>query len=93
MLRRPVEFTQYASEAYRDRLKELAACCSMSGVGNCYDNAVVESFFDTLKTEALDETRLQVHEELVSYIEGFYNLRRRHSFLGGLSPVEFEKAA
>ncbi len=88
--------SQYASEAYQDRLEELAACCSMSGVGNCYDNAVVESFFDTLKTEALDgafETRQQAHEALVSYIEGFYNLRRRHSFLGGLSPVAFERAA
>ena len=88
--------SQYASKDYQDRLEALDFRCSMSGVGNCYDNAVAESFFDTLKTEALDgvlETRQQANDTLVSFIEGFYNLRRRHSTLAGLSPAAFENAA
>jgi len=88
--------SQYASGDYRDRLRELGFECSMSGVGNCYDNAVVESFFDSLKTEWLDrpfETRWQAHEAVFSYIEGFYNLRRQHSTLGYLSPAAFEDGA
>ncbi len=95
-LRRPLEPNQYASKAYQDRLAELRFRCSMSGVGNCYDNAVLESFFDTLKTEAWDrpfETRQRAHDEAVSYLEGFYNLRRQHSTLGFLSPAAFERAA
>jgi len=88
--------SQYASHTYRDRLDELLYRCSMSGSGNCYDNAVVESFFDTLKTEELDgvyATRQQAHEAVFSYVEGFYNLRRKHSTLGGLSPADFEAQA
>lgn len=67
----------------------------MSGKGNCYDNAVVESFFATLKTEEVDgatyETRQQARTSIFSYIEGFYNPKRRHSSLGLLSPNDFER--
>ena len=66
---------------------------SMSGKGNCCDNAVVESFFATLKTEEVDgtnyETRQQVETSILSYLEGFYNVKRRHSSLGFLSTDDF----
>jgi len=69
----------------------------MSGKGNCYDNAVVETFFKTLKAELIWrntwQTRKQVQMALYNYINGFYNPKRRHSTLGGLSPMAFEKKA
>ena len=88
--------SQYASTEYQAQLAELRFRCSMSGVGNCFDNAVVESFFDTLKTEVWDrpfETRREAHEAVLYYIEGFYNLKRQHSTLGYVSPAVFERAA
>ncbi len=70
--------------------------CSMSAKGNCYDNAVVESFFHTLKTELVYQThyqtRKQAKESIFEYIEGFYNCKRLHSYLGYMSPNEFEKS-
>ena len=67
----------------------------MSGKGNCYDNAVVESFFVTLKTEGVEgahyETRQQAKTSIFSYLESFYNAKRRHSSLGFLSPDDFER--
>ena len=67
---------------------------SMSRCGNCHDNAVVESFFKTLKAELIWrrrwETRRQAEIALFEYINGFYNTRRRHSYLGGISPLAFE---
>ena len=67
----------------------------MSGKGNCYDNAVVETFFKTLKAELIWRsvwlTRRQVELALFEYINGFYNPRRRHSTLGGKSPLAFER--
>ena len=70
----------------------------MSRPGNCWDNAVVESVFATLKTELLVNahpysTRQDVRTEIFAYLEGFYNRSRRHSTLGYLSPVEFEQRA
>jgi len=66
----------------------------MSRRGNCWDNAVVESFFGTLKTELIHErefaTRLAAKSAITEYIEGFYNARRRHSSLGYVSPLMFE---
>jgi len=86
--------TQYASQEYRELLTNHDLKASMSGVGNCYDNAVVESFFSTLKRELVYHSKYQSHEEaaqsLFEYIEVFYNRRRRHSTLGYLSPLEFE---
>lgn len=86
---------QYTSEAYQNLLAANGIACSMSGTGNCYDNAVAESFFHTLKTESVSFTRYATREEAKSsifeYIEVFYNNQRRHSTLGYLSPTEFER--
>jgi putative transposase len=69
--------------------------CSMSGKGNCYDNAPMESWFKTLKVERVNTrryaTRAQARSDVFSYIETFYNPRRRHSSLGYVSPREFER--
>ena len=85
---------QYASAAYRAALAARGVTVSMSRRGNCYDNAVVESFFSTLKRELIDRQpwgrRLALQVALAQYIEGWYNPVRRHSRLGYLSPVAFE---
>ncbi len=85
---------QYASQAYRDVLAEHGIQCSMSRKANCWDNAVAESFFGTLKTELVHrtrwKTRLAARTAIFEYIEVFYNRQRRHSHLGYLSPVEYE---
>jgi putative transposase len=69
---------------------------SMSGKGNCYDNAMVETFFKTLKSELVWRTAFQTRAEaigaLARYIDGFYNPRRRHSALGFISPTQFERS-
>ncbi len=86
---------QYASTGFRTALKANGIRQSMSGKGNCYDNAVVESFFATLKTEEIEDadyqTRQQAKTGIFSYLEGFYNTKRRHSSLGYLSPNDFER--
>jgi transposase InsO family protein len=85
---------QYASSAQRALLAIYQITASMSRKGNCYDNALAESFFATLKTEAFTQaatqTKDQIKRELFDYIEAFYNTRRFHSALGFQSPVEFE---
>ena len=85
---------QYASEDYRRILNQHGIDASMSGRGNCYDNAVVESFFGTLKTELVNEadyaTRDQACQSLFEWIEVVYNRQRRHSALEYLSPEAFE---
>jgi len=84
----------YASRDYQNLLKQHSLSCSMSRKGECLDNAVAESFFGTLKTELVDDedykTKDEAKRSLFHYIETFYNRRRKHSFLGYLSPVEFE---
>jgi transposase InsO family protein len=86
--------SQYASGAYQDALADLGVVCSMSRKGNCWDNAVAESFFATLKTELVYTrrfaTRAEAREAIFEFVEVFYNRRRRHSTLGYASPVEFE---
>ncbi len=86
--------SQYASGDYQKALDELGVVCSMSRKGNCWDNAVAESFFATLKTELVYLTKFKTREEakraIFDFIESFYNHRRRHSTLGYVSPVEFE---
>jgi putative transposase len=71
--------------------------CSVSRKGNCWDNAVMESFFSTLKTELVHERDFATHESakatLFEFIEMFYNRKQRHSSLGYLSPSDFEKTA
>jgi putative transposase len=85
--------SQYTSDAYRDQLAGLECQVSMSRTGNCYDNAVAESFFATLKTEcaaARFESKAEARSAIFAYIEGWYNRQRLHSSLGYLSPVEYE---
>lgn len=83
----------YASEDYQDQLTAHGITCSMSRTGDCYDNAVMEAFFSTLKTELADAfaSHGQAKRELFDYIEAFYNTRRRHSTLHYVSPAEFER--
>jgi transposase InsO family protein len=85
----------YASEDYRTRLEQHGITCSMSRRGNCYDNAVIESWFSTVKSEEAERFESYAHakEALFDYIEVFYNQRRRHSTLGHISPAEFERRA
>lgn len=87
---------QYASAAYRQRLAAAEMQCSMSRVGNCWDNAMVESFFATLKIELGPQvwwpTRAAARSAVVTFIEGWYNRQRRHSALGYVSPVAYEAA-
>ena len=87
--------SQYASDHYQRVLASEGIVCSMSEVGQCWDNAPVESFFGRLKCEvASDEmfaTRAQAKAELFEYLEVFYNRVRRHSSLGFLSPVDYER--
>ena len=86
---------QYASNEFRARLKTNDIQCSMSRKGDCWDNAVAESFFHTLKVELTHgktyNTRQQAKTAIFEYIEEFYNRQRRHSYLGYLSPDEYEK--
>ena len=89
--------SQYASGDYQKELERRGIVCSMSRKGDCWDNAVVESFFATLKRELVDRhrfvTRAQAIQAIFEYIEVFYNRQRRHSHLGYLSPEQFERAA
>jgi transposase InsO family protein len=86
---------QYACDAYQELLTRHGLQPSMSRRGNCYDNAVTESFFGTLKTELVHHeryaTREAARQNLFEYIEVFYNRRRRHSSLGYVSPLEYEQ--
>ena len=83
----------YASEDYRDRLAARGLVCSMSRRGNCYDNAVMESFFSTVKSELADQfaSFADAKMELFDYVEVFYNQQRRHSSAGRISPAAYEK--
>ena len=89
--------TQYASYAFRDLMEQYGFVQSMSSSGNCYDNAIMESFFHTLKTELIYfekyQTRREAQGSVFEYIEVFYNRVRKHSSLNYCSPVEFEKRA
>lgn len=89
--------SQYTSEQFQSLLAEHGIECSMSRRGNCWDNAVAESFFSTMKTERTDRktyrTRDEARADVFDYIELFYNPRRRHSTLGYLSPMEYERQA
>ena len=85
---------QYASQTLRDQLKRAGVTMSMSRKGNPWDNAMMESFFGSLKTEWIDTefaTEEEASMEVFKYIEMFYNPTRRHSALGYLSPTEYER--
>lgn len=86
--------SQYGSDDYQKLLTRHGFVISMSGKGNCYDNAMVETLFKTLKSELIwrthYKTRTQAETEIGHDIDGFYNPRRRHSALGYKSPIQFE---
>jgi putative transposase len=86
---------QYTSYAFGKRCREAGVRPSMGSVGDCYDNAMCESFFATLETELIDRQKFQSRSEarmaVFDFIEGWYNPRRRHSSLGYVSPARFEQ--
>ena len=88
--------SQYTSEDFQRLLADQGITCSMSKRGDCWDNAAIESFFSTLKTERTNRKRYRTRDEaradVFDYIERFYNPRRRHSTLGQVSPDQFERA-
>jgi len=88
---------QYASAEYRKMMQSAGFRASMSRRADCYDNAPMESFFHTLKTELVHHqhyaTREEARRDIFAYIEGFYNRTRRHSAIGYLSPIEMELKA
>ena len=87
--------TQYTSIAFGVRCKEAGVRPSLGSVGDCYDNAMCESFFATLECELLQRRRFRTQAEarmaVFEFIEAWYNPHRRHSDLGQLSPMNFEK--
>lgn len=89
--------SQYASDHVQHMLREHGITCSMSRKGNCWDNAVMESFFHSLKVECVHHERYQTRDEakqsIFNYIEVFYNRQRKHSYLGYQSPENYEKLA
>ena len=104
-IRRPAEglthhsdrAAQYASGDYRTTLQDAGFLASMSRKADCYDNAPMESFFHTLKTELVHHrqyaTRAEAQRDIFAYIEGFYNRTRRHSAIGYISPIAMELKA
>jgi len=87
--------SQYASICYQSQLQQCGMLASMSRKGDCYDNAMAESFFATLKAECVDHqsytTRIEARQDIFLYIEQFYNRKRLHSALGYVSPLIFEE--
>lgn len=103
-IRRPREYicifhsdrgSEFASHSVQMTLIENGFIQSMSGKGNCYDNAVTESFFATVEKEKLQQMKLETRKitrtEIFCYIEGWYNRKRKHSYLGNISPMQFEE--
>ena len=88
--------SQYTSLTFGNRCRDAGIALSMGSIGDCYDNAMAESFFASLECELLDQTTFRNHAEakaeLFRYIEGWYNTHRRHSAIGQRSPVNFEEA-
>jgi putative transposase len=96
-LRRPFESAQYTSEQFQKLMADHGIICSMSRSGNVWDNAAMDSFFSSLKTERTARktyrTRDEAKAHVFDYIERFYNAKRRHSTTGYRSPMEFEMQA
>jgi putative transposase len=97
VLRGPIESAQYASHKYRSALAAADITASMSRKADCFDNAPMESFFHTLKTELVHHREYQTHAEakldVFAYIEGFYNRTRLHSAIGYIAPIQMELKA
>src|SRR5712692_4630708 len=95
MLRRPFESAQYTSLAFGQRCREAGVRPSMGSVGDCFDNAMCESFFATLECELLDRSRFRTQVEarmaVFEFIEGWYNPHRRHSALDYHTPINYER--
>jgi putative transposase len=95
VLRRPIESAQYTSEQFQRLMADHGVICSMNHSGNVWDNAAMESFFSSLKTERtarkVYRSRNEAKADVFDYIERFYNPKRRHSTIGYLSPMEFER--
>ena len=93
-LRRPLEPEQFASWVFTDRARASGLVPSMGSVGDCYDNAMIESFWSRMQVELLDRhrwrTRMELANAIFDYLEIWHNRRRRHSSLGMLPPIEFE---
>ena len=87
--------SQYCSNAFQKALKIHQMLSSMSRTGDCWDNAVAENFFESLKTERVFfnnyQTREEAKKDIFDYIEIFYNSKRRHSYLGNISPKKYEE--
>jgi putative transposase len=96
VLQRPVELAQYTSWAFTENVRRLGLISSMGTVGDCYDNAPMESFWGSMQIELLNRrtwrTNLELAIAMADYIDHFYNCDRRHSSLGYLTPDEFEAA-
>ena len=94
-MRRPLESAQYVSAQFQRLMADNGIACSMSRSGNVWDNAAMESFFSSLKTERIRgkvyRSRDEVRADVFDYIERFYNAVRRHSTIGYVSPIEFER--
>jgi putative transposase len=94
VLRRPFAFTHYTALAFGQRCAEAGVRPSMGAVGDCFDNAMCESFFATLECELLDrrhfKTQIEARMAVFEFMEGCYNPRRRHSAIGYLSPIDYE---
>jgi transposase InsO family protein len=97
VLRRPLESTQYAAHDYRRLLAKHGMVCSMSRKGNCWDNAPMESFFGSLKTELEEDGPFlacqHARSTLFSFLEAFYNRTRLHSAIGYKTPADMEQLA
>jgi putative transposase len=95
VLRRPLEFAQFVSLAFGQQARAAGIAQSMGSKGDCFDNAVAESFFATLKKELINRrswpAKTELRTEVFDYIEVFYNRERRHSTLGQRSPADYEK--
>ncbi|PCK24300.1 hypothetical protein CHR55_26865 [Rhodococcus qingshengii] len=94
MLRPPIEPNQFTSWAFTDRAKQSGLVPSMGSVGDCYDNATIESFWGRMQTELLNRkrwrTRIELANAIFEYLEIFHNRQRRHSSLGMRTPIEYE---
>ncbi|MCP4306372.1 MAG: transposase [bacterium] len=94
VLRPPIESAQFTSWAFTRRAVDSGLVPSMGSVGDCYDNAMIESFWSRMQVELLDRqrwrTRVELANAIFEYLEIFHNRQRRHSSLGMLTPIEFE---
>jgi transposase InsO family protein len=97
VLQRPVELPQFGSWAFTERARASGLLPSMGSIGNCVDNAMMESFWARVQVELLNRrrwrTRLELSTALFEYLEIFHNRQRRHSALEMLTPVEYELRA